>query len=161
MLNVTFSKLADGNWGVRVEGVTDVSEVQPGTVLVANKKNGDQTSVTVSSVVLHRNGVATCAIVETRPARAYRGPRGVYRPRTEVSFTTDREARNAEAAALRAQQEAAAVADLPSERERIAALATDTAFSWAAEADRAQEDRATTFQRLLAGTYTTPESAVR
>jgi hypothetical protein len=154
MQNVTFSKLADGNWGVRVEGVTDAGEVQPGTVLVATKKNGDQTSVTVSSVVLYKNGVATCAIVETRPARAYRGPR---QPRRNTAAYANQQERNAQLAALRAEQEAAAVANLPSELERLS-------LDWSQaeqEDSRANEDLAETFKRLLAGSYVTTESAVR
>lgn len=68
----TYSKLHDGSWGVRVQGVA-----KNGDVVVVQKRNGQSTRETVDRVIWAGSGVSLCSLVRSQPqGSTYRGRRG-------------------------------------------------------------------------------------
>ena len=146
MVEATFCKLQNGNWGVRVVG--DVVSVVEGMTLDVTKRSGEVKTVTIARIeartTIRGREHVTCSIVETRPARGYY-PRGGYRSRGE----------QASLASQTAPYELA-------EPRTIQVVAVQAAgLSAVAQAAKPDEDIAATFARLLSGTYTPGESSVR
>lgn len=56
-MGTVFTKLADGSWGVRVQGPCDV-----GMRLTVRRKDGTESSVRVTAIVSSEGGVKTCRI---------------------------------------------------------------------------------------------------
>jgi hypothetical protein len=59
----TWTKLRDGNWGLRVEG-----DVTCGDIVLVTKKNGQKTRESVDDIVWRGNGV-TLATVGPKPKK--------------------------------------------------------------------------------------------
>lgn len=67
--SVTYAKLRDGSWGVRVTG-----SVREGQVVTVRKRDGSTKSETIAKVVWSSNGVSLCSIVARQPqGRSRRG----------------------------------------------------------------------------------------
>jgi len=62
----TFTKLRDGNWGIRVEGEAAPA---PGARVTVTKRNGRSSTVTVATVLPAVNGVTVCTIEQAAPRR--------------------------------------------------------------------------------------------
>ena len=63
-MKATYTKLKDGSWGVRVEGIT-----KPEGNITVTKKDGTSKEETIKTVVWSGNGVYLCSIVPTSNAR--------------------------------------------------------------------------------------------
>lgn len=63
MSKATFTKLKNGDWGVKIEG-----PVIPGGEVTVTKKDGNTTEVTVGEVVWSGNGYNICKIKKDSPS---------------------------------------------------------------------------------------------
>jgi hypothetical protein len=170
---VTFIKLkSNGYWGVKVAG-EELRSAAPGVVFQVTKRSGETKAVTLVALQEGESrvrdlGYQVWSIAETRPAGAYRGGRGAYRPRGEqASFASQNapyeladqpSARTIEIAERWTVSGGFVRDDLrrddqPTVEETQAAMLTNQVAL--------DEDPAETFKRLLAGTYTPGESSVR
>lgn len=69
-MKITYSKLAGGGWGARVEAK---DPPKPGDVLTITRKNGSESTRMVALPIVSANGVHICALVpENQPHE--RGP---------------------------------------------------------------------------------------
>jgi hypothetical protein len=64
MEKATWTKMRDGNWGLRVEG-----DVKAGDVVLACTKSGKKTRESVGSVVWAGNGISLCTLGEKPAAK--------------------------------------------------------------------------------------------
>lgn len=72
-MNATFTKLRNGDWGLRVEGGVPAA----GMSIVVSKKGGTSARKTVGKVVWTGNGVTICTIEAEAPKAApLQDPRG-------------------------------------------------------------------------------------
>ena len=55
----TFTKLKNGDWGIKVDG-----KAKEGTVVTVTKKDGTSSQETVAKVIWSGSGVSICAIVQ-------------------------------------------------------------------------------------------------
>ena len=69
MNTATFSRLRDGSWGVRVNGAA-----AKGDVVLASRRDGRQTCLTVGAVVWSGNGVTLARIDDTRKSEPAPAP---------------------------------------------------------------------------------------
>jgi len=72
---ITFTKLRNGNWGIR----GPQEEIEAGFEVWVTKRNGKQTLVTVDRVLWSGDGIALASIVDDRQQRQPQRKRG-FRP---------------------------------------------------------------------------------
>ena len=78
-MKATYTKLRNGNWGIRVEG-----SARKGDTITVSKKSGETKTEEVSAVVWSGNGITLCAISQHDSRPRYRrddedGLRDAYR----------------------------------------------------------------------------------
>lgn len=165
---VTFIKLkSDGYWGVKVAG-DELRSAAPGVVFQVTKRSGETKAVTLVALQEGESrvrdlGYQVWSIAETRPASAYRGGRGAYRPRGEQASFASQNAPY-ELADLRrdeTQNPYEALATRANDPRRPVPTVEETQAAMLTNQAALDEDPAETFKRLLAGTYTPGESSVR
>lgn len=77
-MKATFTKLKNGDWGVRVEG-----EVTEGQSIVVTKKDGSTDVKTIQKVLWNKDGISLCSIEQIK-TKYYNGcscPQDCCRPR--------------------------------------------------------------------------------
>lgn len=66
---ITYTKLKDGTWGVRVSGET----VAAGQTITVNKKDGTTKQETIKTIVWSGDGVQLCSVGHAHKSTATRG----------------------------------------------------------------------------------------